>query len=102
MSALGRSIILLRCCAMVAFLSYLFAGASLALPTQPRCARCNQLGTIDTIKAGASCPLSYHGHHCHNNVKKSSDSITLCPDGCLHHDEQGGEIPSLAKFLAVL
>jgi hypothetical protein len=48
-----------------------------------------------------SCPLSYNGQHCHPGHNKTSGKITLCPDGCLRHDGQGGEIPSLAKFLPV-
>src|SRR5262245_56732548 len=99
MFVLGRSTVFLRFCIIVALLGYLFAGASLALPAGPHCARCDKLDTTGTVKAGASCPLSYHGHHCHKGMKKTPDHITLCPDGCLRHDGQGGEIPSLAKFL---
>src|SRR5262245_58519427 len=100
MIALGRSTVPLRFCALVAFLGYLCVGASLALPAEPRCARCAKIGGVDAVKPGASCPLLSHGHHCHHGVKKTPNYITLCPDGCLRHDEQGGEIPSLAKLLS--
>jgi len=99
---LGRSTILLRLCALLAFLGYLFAGASLALPTEPRCARCAKTRTVGAIKPGASCPLSHHGHDCHDSQKKTAGQLVLCPDGCLRHDGLGGEVPSLAKFTPVL
>ncbi|HEV8712186.1 MAG TPA: hypothetical protein VGX03_05080, partial [Candidatus Binatia bacterium] len=51
-------------------------------------------------KSGASCPLSYHGHDCHNSRGKTIGHITVCPDGCLRHNGQGGEIPSPAKFVS--
>ncbi len=90
----------LRLCAMLAFLGYLFAGASLILPSEQRCARCAKFSANGTIKSGTACPLSYHGHDCHNSRGKTAGHITVCPDGCLRHNGQGGEIPSLAKFLS--
>ncbi|MBI3304089.1 MAG: hypothetical protein HYZ72_18650 [Deltaproteobacteria bacterium] len=100
MIVLGRSAIALRLCALLAFLGYLLAGASLALPAELRCARCARIGKVGAMRPGASCPLSYHGHDCHTAQKKTAGQIVLCPDGCLRHDGQGGEVPSLAKFLS--
>ena len=100
MIALSKSVLLPRLCAAIAFLSYLFAGASLALPAELHCARCAKLGTPSTMRAGTSCPLSYHRHDCHNGQKRTAGQIILCPDGCLRHDGQGGEVPSLAKFVS--
>src|SRR5262245_48513699 len=100
MHALGKSVILRRLSMLSVFLSYLLAGASLVLPAESRCARFAKFSATSAVRSGASCPLSYHGHHCHHGVKKTPGHITLCPDGCLHHNEQGGEIPSLAKFLS--
>jgi hypothetical protein len=102
MPSLAKSTALLRLGAMLAFLCYLFAGASLALPTEPRCARCAKTGTAGALKPGASCPLSHHGHDCHDAQKKTVGQIVLCPDGCLHHDGLGGEVPSVAKFTSAL
>ena len=97
----GRhSEILSRLSATVAFLAYLLAGASLALPSEMRCARCARLSATGEVKSGASCPLTYNGRHCHHGHGKTPAKITLCPDGCLRHDGQGGEIPSLVKFLS--
>lgn len=91
-----------RLCALLMFFAYLIAGASLALPSETRCFRCARLSSTGTITPGASCPLSYNGQHCHHGHEKTSGKITLCSDGCLRYDGQGGEIPSLAKFLSVL
>jgi hypothetical protein len=102
MHALGKSTILLRLCMVTVLLSYMFAGASFALPTESRCARCTKLGNGTTMAPGTSCPLSLHGHDCHGTQGKTAGHIKLCPDGCLHHDGEGGEIPSLAKFLSAL
>ena len=90
----------LRFCALIALLCYQFAGASLVLPAEARCARCAKFGAAGAVKPGASCPLSYHGHDCHNSRGKTAGHITVCPDGCLRHNGQGGEIPSPAKFLS--
>src|SRR5712692_5524058 len=92
----------LRLCATLAFLCYLFAGASLVLPAESRCARCAKFGASGAVRSGASCQLSYHGHDCHNSRGKTAGHITVCPDGCLRHNGQGGEIPSLAKFLSAI
>ncbi len=92
----------LRLCALLAFLCYLFAGASLVLPSELRCARCAKFGAGGAVQSGVSCPLSYHGHDCHNSRRKTAGHIILCPDGCLRHNGQGGEIPSLAKFLSAI
>jgi hypothetical protein len=100
MKAFRFSAVLLRFCALIAFVSYLLTGASLALPTETRCARCDKIGQPGAMKPGASCPLSYNGQHCHHDKEKTASKITLCPDGCLHHDGTGGEIPSLVKFLS--
>jgi hypothetical protein len=104
MSVLHRSAVSIRLCAMITFLAYLLAGASLTLPSELRCARCSHLGANPTIKPGTSCPLSYNGRHCHHEQGKGSNQtakkITLCSDGCLRYNDQGGEIPSLAKFVA--
>ncbi len=100
MGALGKSRALLRLGTVAVLLGYLFAGASLALPPEFRCTRCAKLSTPAAMKPGTSCPLSHHGHDCHTTQGKSAGQITLCPDGCLRHDGQNGEIPSLAKFLS--
>ncbi len=97
----SRFSVSLRFCAMLAFLCYLFAGASLALPAESHCARCAKFGASGAVKSGASCPLSYHGHDCHNSRGKTVEHITLCPDGCLRHNGRGGAIPSPAKFLVI-
>jgi hypothetical protein len=102
MRALGKSATFLRLCLVTVLLSYMFAGASFALPTESRCARCTKLGNGTTMASGTSCPLSLHGHDCHGRRGKTAGHIKLCPDGCLHHDGEGGEIPSLAKFLSAL
>lgn len=100
MAPLVRFSVSFRLCAAIAFLGYLLAGASLALPAELRCARCARFGTTTAVKPGMSCPLSYRGHDCHSRVGKTAGHITLCPDGCLRHDGQGSEIPSPAKFLS--
>jgi hypothetical protein len=100
MASLGKSAILLRLCTAMLLVSYLLAGASLVLPAESRCTRCDRLGSTSTMKPGASCPLSHKGHDCHNAQGKTVGHITLCPEGGLHHDGQNGEIPSLAKFLS--
>ncbi len=97
----SRFSVSLRFCAMLAFLCYLFAGASLVLPAESRCARCAKFGATGALRSGASCPLSYHGHDCHNSRGKTVGHITLCPDGCLRHNGQSGAIPSPAKFLVI-
>ena len=74
--------------------------ASLALPLELRCVRCAKINKAGATKPGASCPLSYYGHDCHNAQGKTAGWTVLCPDGCLRHNGQGGEIPSLAKCLA--
>lgn len=91
-----------RLCALLMFFAYLIAGASLALPSETRCTRCARLSSTGTITPGMSCPLSSNGQHCHHGHGKTSGKITLCSDGCLRQDGQGGEIPSLAKFLSAL
>jgi hypothetical protein len=100
MSSLGKSTVPLRLCTVIALLGYLLGGASLVLPAESLCTRCDKLGAPSTVKPGTSCPLSHKGHDCHNAQGKTVGHITLCPDGCLHHDGQNGEIPSLAKFLS--
>jgi hypothetical protein len=102
MASSARFPISLRLWATVALLCYQFAGASLVLPAESRCARCAKFGASGAVKPGASCPLSYHGHDCHDAQKKTVGQIVLCPDGCLHHDGLGGEVPSLAKFTSAL
>src|SRR6266540_877294 len=100
MHALSKSALLLRLSMLVVLLSYLFAGASLVLPAESRCARCAKFGATGAVRSGASCPLSYHGHDCHNSRGKTVEHITVCPDGCLHHNDQDGEIPSPEKFVS--
>ncbi len=102
MSFLPRFTVSLRLCATVTFLCYLAAGASLTLPSLISCVRCAKQNHYAGMKTGASCPLSYHGqgHDCHGAKDKSSGSIKLCPDGCLRHDGQSGEVTSIAKFLS--
>ena len=102
MSSLGKPGALSRLCTIVALVGYLLAGASLVLPAESRCTRCDKPGMTATMKPGTSCPLSYNGHDCHGAQGKTAGHITLCPDGCLHHDGQTGVIPSLAKFLSTL
>lgn len=101
MSTLLRSTVTLRLCATVIFLCYLAAGASFSLPALISCVRCVKQQHHAGMKAGSSCPLSYngHGHDCHGS-KGNAGSIKLCPDGCLRHDGQDGEVASLAKFLS--
>ncbi|MCZ6718379.1 MAG: hypothetical protein O6944_04400 [Gammaproteobacteria bacterium] len=53
---------------------------------------------MSAIRSGASCPLSARGPHCHTAHRHTTGKISMCPDGCLHH-EQGGEVSSVAKFL---
>lgn len=97
----GRRHVVFRLCTLLAFVSYLFAGVSFALPSEMRCGRCFKQGGAHTIKPGASCPLSHHNkQHCHDSTKKQASQLKLCPDGCLRHDGQGGEVPPLAKFLS--
>lgn len=100
MIAFGKSAALLRLYATVTFLCYLFAGVSFALPSESQCARCTKLNTASPVKSGTFCQLSYHRHDCHNSQGKSAGQIKLCPDGCLSHDDQGGPVASLAKFLS--
>lgn len=100
MFSLGKSGVLSRLCTIVALVGYLLAGASLVLPAESRCTRCDKPGMTSTMKPGTSCPLSHNGHDCHGAQGKTAGHITLCPDGCLHHDGQTGVIPSLAKFLS--
>jgi len=104
MSTLLRFTVSVRLCATVTFLCYLAAGASLSLPSLVSCVRCAKQPHHIGMKAGISCPLSYHGqgHDCHSSNGKSSGSIKLCPDGCLRHDGQSNEVASIAKFLSPL
>ena len=92
-----RSSITLRLCAVLIFVSYLFAGASFALPNGPLCKHCAQMGETSTVKPGASCPLSSRGHHCHTKHGQNEGGIVMCPDGCLHHGQ--GEISAVAKYM---
>ena len=80
------------------FLTYLLAGASLALPAAQHCDRCSRGQKVSAIQSGAACPLSARGPHCHTAHRHTAGKISMCPDGCLHH-EQGGEVSSVAKFL---
>ena len=100
MARTRRSQIIFRLCTILAFLSYLLAGVSFALPSELRCGRCFKQGRAHTMKAGASCPLSHHKKVCHDSTKKQAGQLQLCPDGCLRYDGQGGEVPSVAKFLS--
>ena len=102
MHCLVRFAVSVRLCATVTFFCYLAAGASLTLPSPVSCVRCAKQDHHAGMKAGASCPLSYRGlrHDCHGMTGKSSGSIKLCPDGCLRHDGQSGEVASVAKFLS--
>jgi hypothetical protein len=102
MASAARFPVLLRFWVMIALLGYQFAGASLLLPAESHCTWCAKLGAPGAIKSGASCPLSYPGHDCHNFRGKITLHITICPDGCLRHNGQGGEIPSLAKFVSAV
>jgi len=96
----GRGELTFRLCTLLAFVSYLLAGVSFALPSELRCGRCFKQGGAHTMKAGASCPLSHHKQTCHDSTKKQASQLKLCPDGCLRYDGQGGEVPSVAKFLS--
>src|SRR5262245_20424216 len=100
MAPSARFSIPLRFWVIIALLCYEFAGASLVLPTASRCAQCAKFGATGAVRSGASCPLSYHGRDCHNSRGKILTHITVCPDGCLRHNGQGGEIPSPAKFVS--
>ena len=100
MAPIRRSRIIFRLCTILAFLSYLLAGVSFALPSELRCGRCFKQGRAQTIKSGASCPLTHHKKACHDTTKKQAGQLQLCPDGCLRYDGQGGEVPSVAKFLS--
>ncbi|NOT53896.1 MAG: hypothetical protein HOP18_04755 [Deltaproteobacteria bacterium] len=104
MRTTGRRHVVFRLCTLLAFVSYLLAGVSFALPSEMRCGRCFKQGGAHTMKPGTSCPLSHHTHHnkqnCHDSTKKQGSQLQLCPDGCLRYDGQGGEVPSVAKFLS--
>lgn len=100
MVRIRRSQIIFRLCTVLAFLTYLLAGVSFALPSEFRCGRCFKQGRAHAMKAGASCPLSHHKKACHDSTKKQGGQLQLCPDGCLRYDGQGGEVPSVAKFLS--
>jgi hypothetical protein len=102
MGTLLRFTVTVRICAAVTFLCYLVAGASFTLPSLTTCVRCAKQNHHAGIKAGSSCPLSYNklGHDCHGSTGKASGAIKLCPDGCLRHDGQTGEVASLAKFIS--
>lgn len=100
MARTRRSQIIFRLCTILAFLTYLLAGVSFALPSELRCGRCFKQGGAQTMKAGASCLLSHHKKACHDHTQKPAGYLQLCPDGCVHHDGQGGEVPSVAKFLS--
>ena len=91
---------LTRLSATLAFIAYILAGASFALPSEMRCARCAWTTAKQGIKPGMACPLMHNGQHCHHGPNPSAGKILLCPDGCLRHDGQGGEIPTPAKFLS--
>lgn len=101
MNTLLRFTVTVRLCATVTFLCYLAAGASFTLPSLIACVRCVKQNHHAGMKAGSSCPLSHHGqgHDCHDS-KGTAGSIKLCPDGCLRHEGQDGEVASLAKFLS--
>jgi hypothetical protein len=92
----------LRLCIAMLLLVYVFAGASLALPLAPPCARCATMSKTSSVTPGASCPLSSHGHHCHGDQEHTTGKIVVCPDGCMHHQSTGGEIPSPPKFISAL
>jgi hypothetical protein len=98
----SRSKVTFRLCTLLAFVSYLLAGVSFALPSEFRCGRCFKQGGAHTMKPGASCPLSHHNNKqtCHDTTKKQTAQLQLCPDGCLRYDGQGGEVPSVPKFLS--
>jgi hypothetical protein len=101
MRTTGRRHVVFRLCTLLAFVSYLLAGVSFALPSEMRCGRCFKQGGAHTMKPGASCPLSHHNQQsCHDSSKKQGSQLKLCPDGCLRYDGQGGEVPSIAKFLS--
>jgi len=102
MCCLLRFAVSVRLCASVTFFCYLAAGASLTLPALTSCIRCVKQNHHTGMKAGTACPLVYrgHSHDCHGSKGKSSGSIKLCPDGCLRHDGQSGEVASIAKFLS--
>jgi hypothetical protein len=100
MISVTLSTVLLRLCVVAMLLFYVLAGASLALPSAPSCARCATMSKTSPVKPGASCPLSSRGHHCHGDQEHTAGKIVVCPDGCMHHESTGGEVPSPAKFLS--
>jgi hypothetical protein len=100
MLRLSRPPTWLRLCALLAFFSYLFAAASFALPSERHCARCATRTPGGTLAPGTACPLAYHEPHCHTTRGRTAPRIVLCPDGCLRHNGQSGEVPTLAKFLS--
>ena len=101
MSALGRFAASLRLCAAFTFLSYLLAGASLALPATPARPCCMNASRLSQVKPGSFCSLSPRTHICpHNQKKQAALRVVLCHQGCcLLHPGQGEVVP-LAKFLS--
>lgn len=102
----------------LAFLCYLFAGASFGLPAKPECSCCSMTQAAhgegkphhdhagpkaDGVKAGDSCPLSHgshSGHDRHISQHQAVEQIVMCPQGyCLLYPGEG-EVVSIAKFLA--
>ena len=85
----------------VEFLSYLFAGAALALPAQPSCKYCQHAMFASDVKAGTFCTLTYNTHHCRFAVSAHSSAlvkITMCSQGgCLLPPDQS-VVSSVAKF----
>jgi len=77
---------------VVEFLSYLFAGASLALLAQPSCKHCQHAMFASGVKAGTFCTLTYNTHHCRFAVSAHSSAlvkITMCSQGgCLLPPDQ--------------
>lgn len=96
-----RSSSLLRLGAILAFLSYLLAGAGFLLPASAAGARCPHASKFPTVIPDVSRTFSVHKHHCpHNEAKETTSKIILCPDGCcLLHPGQG-MVTATAKFLA--
>jgi len=103
MFSCGRSFSLLRLGAVLAFLSYVLAGAGFLLPASAAGVRCPHANTSSTVKPGVSCPFSAHKHHCPHSEGRQATSkskIVLCPDGCcLLHPSQG-VVTATAKFLS--
>ena len=93
--------------ALLSFVSYLFAGASLSLVAPTACHHCRQAQTEHhahgeslhhkPVQAGDSCPLSSSGRQCESCHPQTGPNIRLCPGGKLHHEQ--GEVLTLAKFI---